>query len=53
MSVHSDEKFRQEAAKTGLELSPLGAEEVLGLIEKVATIPPAQLKAIEQLIRSK
>jgi tripartite-type tricarboxylate transporter receptor subunit TctC len=53
LSVHEDPKFRQEAARSGLELSPIGAEEVMGLIEKVATIPPSQLKAIEDLIKSK
>jgi tripartite-type tricarboxylate transporter receptor subunit TctC len=53
IAVHDDAKFRQEAAKSGLDLSPIGAGQVMELIEQVASIPPAQLKAIEQLIRSK
>ena len=48
--MHADPLYLDEAAKAGLDVSPIGAEEVLALIDRVAGLPPDLLKSIEQLI---
>lgn len=50
MATHRDPQFLQDAEKAGLDISPIGAEEVMELIERVAATPPDLLRSIERLI---
>ena len=50
MKMHADPLYLEEAAKAGLDVSPVDAAEVLALIAKVAAMPPDMLKSIEKLI---
>ena len=50
MAMHADPLYLEDAAKAGLDVSPIGAEEILALIEQVAAMPPAMLVSIEKLI---
>jgi tripartite-type tricarboxylate transporter receptor subunit TctC len=50
MATHKDPAYLEEAEKIGIEVSPIGAQEVLGLIDRMAKTPADQLKRIEKLI---
>jgi tripartite-type tricarboxylate transporter receptor subunit TctC len=50
MATHKDPAYLAEAEKLGIEVSPIGANAVLKLIDKIANTPPEQLKRIEKLI---
>jgi tripartite-type tricarboxylate transporter receptor subunit TctC len=50
IAVHEDKQFLADAEKAGLDISPIGAADVLDLIRRVAETPPDMLQAIEKLI---
>jgi tripartite-type tricarboxylate transporter receptor subunit TctC len=50
IATHKDPAYLAEAEKVGIEVSPIGGEEVLGLIDRMAKTPADQLKRIEKLI---
>jgi tripartite-type tricarboxylate transporter receptor subunit TctC len=49
-AVHNDRQYREEAAKLGLEVSPIGGEEVLQEIDRIAAAPPAILDRLKRLM---
>ena len=50
LATHKDPAYLADAEKLGIEVSPIGANEVLGMIDKMAKTPPEQIKRIEKLI---
>jgi hypothetical protein len=50
MATHKDPAYLAEADKLGLEVSPIGADAVLRMIDRIAKTPTDQLKRIEKLI---
>ena len=50
MATHKDPAYLAEAEKLGIEVSPIGSEAVLEMIDKIAKTPPEQIKRIEKLI---
>ena len=50
LATHKDRAYLAEAEKLGIEVSPIGGDEVLRLIDRIAKTPPEQLKRIEKLI---
>jgi tripartite-type tricarboxylate transporter receptor subunit TctC len=50
MATHKDPAYLAEAAKVGIEVSPISGEKIRQLIEQIAKTPPDQLKRIEKLI---
>jgi tripartite-type tricarboxylate transporter receptor subunit TctC len=50
LATHKDPAYIAEAEKLGIELSPIGRDEVLRMIDKIAKTPADQLKRIEKLI---
>ena len=50
LATHKDPAYIAEAEKLGIELSPIGRDEVLRMIDKIAKTPVEQLKRIEKLI---
>ena len=50
LATHKDAAYLADSAKLGLDVSPIGSPEVLGLIDRIAKTPPDQLKRIEKLI---
>ncbi len=50
LAVHQDRQFLADAEKAGVDISPIGAAEVLDLIRQVAETPQDMLRAIEKLI---
>jgi tripartite-type tricarboxylate transporter receptor subunit TctC len=53
LAVHRDRALLDEAEKAGIDVSPIGAAEVLDLIRRVAETPHETLRAIEKLIESR
>jgi tripartite-type tricarboxylate transporter receptor subunit TctC len=45
LAVHSDPQFLAEAAHLGIELSPIGGEAVVQVIDKIASAPPGLLRS--------
>jgi hypothetical protein len=50
MATQKDPAYLAEAEKIGIDISPIGAREVLNLIDRMAKTPPDQMKRIEKLI---
>jgi tripartite-type tricarboxylate transporter receptor subunit TctC len=50
IATHKDPAYLEEAAKINIDVSPIGGQEILKLIERMANTPPEQLKRIEKLI---
>lgn len=50
LATHKDPAYIAEAEKLGIELSPIGRDEVLKMIDKIAKTPAEQIKRIEKLI---
>jgi tripartite-type tricarboxylate transporter receptor subunit TctC len=50
LATHKDAAYLAEAEKLGIDVSPIGGQEVLGLIDRIAKTKPEQLKRIEKLI---
>ncbi len=53
MSVHGDSLFLADAAKTGIDISPVGAQQVRDNIRRLAQTPPEMLRAIEKLLEAR
>src|SRR5262245_28540320 len=50
MATHKDPAYLADAAKVGIEVSPIDSEAIRKLIDQIARTPPDQLKRIENLI---
>ena len=50
MAMHEDKQFLADADKSGVDICPLGAGEVLELIRRVSETPPDLLRSIEKII---
>jgi tripartite-type tricarboxylate transporter receptor subunit TctC len=50
LATHKDPAYIAEAEKLGIEVSPIGRDEVLRMIDKIAKTPAEKLKRIEKLI---
>lgn len=50
MAVHNDLQYLDEAAKLRLEVSPIGGQEVLDVIDRIAAAPPSILDHLRRLI---
>jgi tripartite-type tricarboxylate transporter receptor subunit TctC len=50
LATHKDPDYLAEADKLGIDVSPIGADEIMSLIDRIAKTPPDQLKRIERLI---
>jgi tripartite-type tricarboxylate transporter receptor subunit TctC len=50
MATHKDPAYLAEAEKLGLDVSPVGSEAVLRMVDRIAKTPADQLKRIEKLI---
>jgi tripartite-type tricarboxylate transporter receptor subunit TctC len=50
LAAHKDPGYLADAEKLGIDVSPIGGQEVLGLIGRIAKTPPDQLKRIEKLV---
>jgi tripartite-type tricarboxylate transporter receptor subunit TctC len=50
MATHKDPAYLAEAEKLGIEISPIGADDVLKMIDKIAKTPLEQMKRIEKLV---
>ena len=50
LAAHRDPEFLADAGKLGIDISPVGGDEVRALIERIARTPAEQLKRIENLI---
>jgi tripartite-type tricarboxylate transporter receptor subunit TctC len=52
VAVHKDPQYLEEAAKLGVEVSPLGSDEALKAIEQIAAAPPDILDQMRKLFVS-
>src|SRR6516165_1773123 len=50
LATHKDPAYLADAERLGIDVSPIGRRDVLGLIERIAKTPPDQLKRIEKLV---
>jgi tripartite-type tricarboxylate transporter receptor subunit TctC len=50
LATHKDPAYLADAEKLGIDVSPIGAEHVLKMIDKISKTPPDQIKRIEKLI---
>jgi len=50
LATHKDPAYLADAERLGIDVSPIGGRDVLGLIERIAKTPPDQLKRIEKLV---
>ncbi len=50
LAAHKDPAYLAEAEKLGIDVSPIGGDEILQMIEKIANMPPDLLKSVEKLI---
>jgi tripartite-type tricarboxylate transporter receptor subunit TctC len=50
MAVHNDPRYREEAGKLSLEVSPIGGREVLDVIDRIAAAPPTVLDNLRRII---
>ena len=48
-AVHKDEQYLAEAAKLKLDISPIGADEILSVVDQIGKAPPAVLEHIRKL----
>ncbi len=53
LEVHKDKQLLIDAEKIAIDVSPIGAQEVMDVIRKVAATPPDLFKAIEKLIEGR
>ncbi len=49
-AVHRDPRFREEAAKIGLDISPVTGQEIADSIEKMSRVSPATFDAMKKLM---
>lgn len=50
LAVHKDPQLLEEAARLQLDITPIGGEEILALIERISKAPPDQLDYIRKLL---
>jgi tripartite-type tricarboxylate transporter receptor subunit TctC len=50
MATHKDPAYLAEAQKVGIEVSPINAAQIQGLIDQIAKTPADQIKRIENLL---
>jgi tripartite-type tricarboxylate transporter receptor subunit TctC len=50
LAVHRDTQYLDEAARLKVDVSPIGGEEVLRAIERIANAPPALLDYMKKLL---
>jgi tripartite-type tricarboxylate transporter receptor subunit TctC len=50
LAAHKDPAYIEEAAKLGIDVSPVGGEQILHMIERFSQMPPETLKSVEKLI---
>jgi tripartite-type tricarboxylate transporter receptor subunit TctC len=52
-AVNADPQYLEDAAKLGLEISPIGGAEVLQTIDQIAAAPPSVLNHVKRLMGGK
>ncbi len=50
IATHKDPAYLEDAAKINIDVSPIGGEEILQLIDRIAKTPADQLQKVEKLI---
>jgi tripartite-type tricarboxylate transporter receptor subunit TctC len=50
LATHKDPQYLAEAAKLNIDVSPIGGDEVMRLIEGIAQTPPDVLKSMEKFV---
>jgi tripartite-type tricarboxylate transporter receptor subunit TctC len=50
LAVHRDPQYVEEAARLKIDVSPVGGEEVLRAIDRIAAAPPDQLDTMRKLL---
>ncbi|HEY7301182.1 MAG TPA: tripartite tricarboxylate transporter substrate-binding protein [Xanthobacteraceae bacterium] len=50
LAAHKDPGYLADAEKLGIDVSPIGGQDILRLIDRIAKTPPDQLKRIEKLV---
>jgi len=50
LATHRDARFLEEAGKLGLDISPVGAQEVVQGVERLAQAPPSVLAYMKRLL---
>jgi tripartite-type tricarboxylate transporter receptor subunit TctC len=50
IAAHKDSQYLDEAAKLGIDISPIGNEEVQRALDRIAATPPATLDAMRRLL---
>jgi tripartite-type tricarboxylate transporter receptor subunit TctC len=53
LAVHQDSQYRDEAARLKIDISPVGADEVLRAIAQIAAAPPELLGYMKKLLVEK
>jgi tripartite-type tricarboxylate transporter receptor subunit TctC len=51
LETHKDPAYLAEAKKLGIDVSPIGGDEIVGLIQEMAKAPPHLLKRVAALIQ--
>jgi tripartite-type tricarboxylate transporter receptor subunit TctC len=50
LATHKDPAYLAEAEKLSIDVSPVGGDEILKLIDEISKTPPDELKKVEKLI---
>jgi len=50
LAVHQDPQYRDEAARLKIDVSPVGADDVLRAIARIAAAPPELLGYMKKLL---
>lgn len=50
MAVHKDKDYLADAAKLGIDVSPIDGNEIHSIIDKLAKMPPEELHSVQKLI---
>lgn len=50
IATHKDPAYLEDAAKINIDVSPIGGEEILQLIDRIAKTPADQMQKVEKLI---
>jgi hypothetical protein len=53
LAVHQDPQYRDEAARLKIDISPVGADDVLRAIAQIAASPPELLGYMKKLLAEK
>ena len=52
METHRDPDYLKDAERMKIDISPIDGNEVLRMIQRIAKVPPEQMKQVEALIRA-